>query len=265
MTHLSYQSTILNRQIGKQYDKQSSEAVFTFDSLIRQYPNIPESTAILGKSGEIPILFDLDDPRPGSVLVVNDHLPAIRKFLTAVMRSLVSFSHPTNFQFITISHYPDKWLDLIQEFDPEFAYCAGISGDYETSTEDWIQFLSQKAEERSSGRNFGPAVILFIDDYDLIQNLDLHVRIHFDWLLKHGATSRIWIMSGLDLKKNPDGVNQINQFKTRIFGQMEPKISANLDDFVPKSELVKLTSDLNFVTKIATNWIRFSAPKLQSK
>lgn len=263
MTNLSYQSTILERKGNRRVDNQSFTNAFSFDSLINQFPNIPETTAILGKTGTMPILFDLDDPRPGSVLIVNDHLPAIRKFQTVIMKSIISFSHPSSFQFITISHYPEKWIDLIQEFDPEFAYCAGVSGDFEKSTEDWIMFLTKKADERRSGRNSGPAVILFIDDFNFVQNLDMHVRINLNWLLKFGATSRVWVVSGLDLKKDPEDVSRIDQFRTRIFGQLQQKMTFDVKKFVPRNEIEQLYPERNFVTKIGSNWVRFWAPKLQ--
>ncbi len=145
MTHLNVQSRLINNLSSQKIHKPTNNSnYFSFDSLISQYPNIPEATAILGKTGNIPILFDLDDPRPGSILLINDHLPSIRKFQTVIMKSAISYSHPTNFQFVIISHYPEKWMDLIEEFDPDFSYCAGISGDYENSTEDWILFLSKK-------------------------------------------------------------------------------------------------------------------------
>jgi hypothetical protein len=263
MTNLSYQSAIIDRQLNNRVENQTTENAFSIDTVIKQFPNIPEATVVLGKAGHMPILFDLDDPRPGSLLIVNDHLPSIRKFLTVMMKSLIAYSHPSSFQFVTLTHYPEKWVDLIQEFDPEFSYCAGVSGDFEKSTEDWIMFLTKKAEERRNGRNNGPAVILFIDDFDFTQNLDMHVRINLNWLINYGASSRIWVVSGLDLRKNPDDMAHIDQFKTRIFGQLPTIKAFDFSKYVPKREIEQLFPERNFVTKIGNNWVRFWAPKLQ--
>ncbi|MDO9087510.1 MAG: hypothetical protein Q7U53_14975 [Anaerolineaceae bacterium] len=269
MTNAIFHPTILKKDVYQKEchrEKQAKSNVtdFTFEELINLFPNIPETTAILGKIGSMPILFDLDDPRPGSVLIVNDHLPSIRKFMTVIMNSLASFSQPTSFQFITISHYPEKWMELIQEFDPQFTYCAGVSGDYESSAEDWIMYLAKKAEDRHSGRNNGPAAILFLDDFDLVDSLNIQARLNFEWLLKHGSSSRIWIISGLDIRKNPQKYNQIEKFKTRIYGQI-PSNTASIKGLAPITELEQLHPERNFLTKIGTNWIRFWAPKLQGK
>lgn len=267
MANLSFQSAVYNRSVLKQNtihkQKQTNEDLFTFESMIQRFSNIPEATAILGKTGQMPILFDLEDPRPGSILLVNDHLPSLRKFMTVMMKSLVVFSHPSNFQFVTISHHPDKWMDQIQEFDPEYTFCAGVSGDYETSAEDWIMFLTKKADDRISGRNRGASAILFLDDIDLIQNIDVQAQINFKWLLQNGAQSRIWIVSGLDLKKSPDSLNRINEFKTNIYGQLSHEEALKIQKHVPLNEVKKLSDDRNFITKIGPNWIPFWAPKLQ--
>ena len=267
MTNLSYQSTVFNRSaIGQKAitnPEQINEELFSFESLIQRFPNIPEATAMLGKTGKMPILFDLEDPRPGSVLLINDHLPSLRKFMTVMMRSLVVFSHPSNFQFVTISHFPDKWMDIIQEFDPEYSYCAGVSGDFETSAEDWIMFLTKKACDRISGRNMGACAILFIDDIDLIKNMDIKAQVNFKWLLQNGAQSRIWIVSGLDLGKNQDNSDKIDEFKTRIYGHLSHEEALGIQKYAPLKPVEKLGSERNFLTKIGSNWIPFWAPKLQ--
>lgn len=260
--HTISKNAVYQKEINRKKLSTSEITDFTFEELIYQFPNIPETTAILGKMGSMPILFDLDDPRPGSVLIVNDHLPSIRKFLTAIMKSLTSFSQSTSFQFITISHYPDKWVELIQEFDPQFKYCAGVSGEYESSAEDWIMYLAKKAQDRITGRNKGPAAILFLDDFDLVDSLNIQARLNFEWLLKHGSSSRIWIISGLDIRKTPQKFNQIEQFKTRIFGQISSD-TTSIKGIAPITELAQLQSERNFLTKIGSNWIRFWAPKLQ--
>lgn len=268
MTNAIYHQTVLNnkiyhRELNRKNQNKFEESSYTFDELIHQNPNIPSLTAILGKSGGMPILFDLEDPRPGSILIVNDHLPSIRKLMTVMMKSLVTYSQPTSLQFITISHYPEKWMETIQVFDPQYSYCAGVSGEYENSAEDWIHYLAKKADDRLSGRNAGPAAVLFIDDSDLINHLNIQARLNYEWLLANGASTRIWVVSGLDIKKNPDLLHPIEQHKTRIFGHVDSQQSATKSELMPSGVLEQLHPERNFATKIGSNWVRFWAPKLQ--
>ena len=266
---ISSQAVLNNKQYQKELSRnkanQYEDSAYSFDDLIRQFPNIPESTAYLGKSGRMPVLFDLEDPRPGSVLMVNDHLPSIRKLMTVMMKSLVTYSQPSSLQFITISHYPQKWMDTIQDFDPQYLYCAGVSGEYEDAAEDWIHYLAKKADDRNSGRNTGPAAILFIDDCDLINQMGIQARLNYEWLINHGAAARIWVVSGLDLGKNPDLLKPFDQYKTRIFGNIDRKLASNYSNWLPNGLLECLHPERNFVTKINSNWVSFWAPKLQVK
>lgn len=268
MTNAIYHQTVLNnkvyqRDLNRKNQNQIEEYSYSFDDLIRQHPNIPELTAFIGKSGGMPILFDLEDPRPGSILIVNDHLPFIRKLMTVMMKSLVTYSQPTSLQFVTISHYPEKWMETIQEFDPQYSFCAGVSGEYENSAEDWIHYLAKKADDRLSGRNSGPTAILFIDDSELINHLNIQTRLNFEWLLANGASSRIWVVSGLDIRKNPDLMHPFDHHKTRIYGHIDRNLSEMKSKIMPAGILEQLQPERNFATKIGSNWVRFWAPKLQ--
>lgn len=268
MTNSVFSSTTFNKnfyQVDRKTNgfSKTDEFQISFDELVNQFPSIPENTAILGNSGSMPILFNLEDPRPGSILVVNENLPSIRKLMTTMMKSLVHFSHSSSFQFIMISHYPEKWMDNIQQFDPQYSYCAGVSGDYENSAEDWILFLTKKADDRMNGKNDGPAVILFIDDIGLINQFDLRTRLNYEWLMKYGSSARIWLVSGLDLKINSEIKKPLTQFKTRVYGRIESGIGKGLEKILPVEIVKTLHTDRHFTTKISSNWIRFWAPKLQ--
>ncbi len=258
-------NNLRSREVHRNEMEQPIESGYSFEDFVLQHPNIPEATAILGKSGNMPVLFDLEDPRPGSVLMVNAHLPSIRKLMTVIMKSLVIYSHPSSMQFIMISHYPEKWMETIQDFDPQYLYCAGVNGEYEDAAEDWIHYLSKKANDRISGRNSGPAAILFIDDYELINQMDVQARLNFEWLVEHGASSRIWVISGLDLRKNPDLQKPFEQFKTRIFGHIDRSSASKHSKWLPKEKCEGLNPERNFITKIGSKWIPFWAPKLQVK
>jgi len=268
MANATFRQTLLKENFNqidlvKSHHSIHSDADFSFDLMIKQHPNVPDGIAILGKAGKMPILFDLSDPRPGSILVVNDHLPSIRKFFTVIMRSIIEFSHSSGVQFITISHYPDKWMDTIQGFDPQFVFSAGVSGENEKSAEDWIFYLAKKAEDRRSGKNNGPAAILFLDDWNLINNFDIKTKLNFEWLVKYGASARIWVISGLDVSKENEIHPNLNLFKTKIFGYIDQKRQVINQIDIPMEMIRDLAPERNFLTKIGANWIRFWAPKLQ--
>lgn len=263
----SYSNTINQKTYHKSYSNsdisQLNEEKFTFEDLQTMVPFLPEATALLGKAGSTPVLFDLEDPRPGSIIIANDHLPGARKLMTIMMKSLVINSSSSNFQFITISHYPEKWIENIQKFDSQFLYCAGVAGDYEKSTEDWILFLAKKADDRMHGRNTGPAVIVFLDNADLLNQMDVRIRLNFEWLIKYGAQVKIWVISCIEINQNNVNILPLRTFQTKIYGHIDDQLSTKSMDLIPFEIVKNLKPERNFVTKINSNWLRFWAPKLQ--
>ena len=262
ITALSQQETA---QQNKSILKEGSiNPQFSMVDLLNKFQHLPDQTALLGVvNEEIPVMFDLCDPGPGSILMINDHLPSIRRLMVTMIRSLNQFNSPKDFQYVIISEFPDKWMKLISEFDPEYAFCSGIAGGYEDSAEDWILYLSQRVEDRINGRGQGPSIILFIDDVAQLEQFDLQVRLNYDWLVKHGARTKIWMVAGMDLTKEKSKFQFVKQFNTRIFGQLNPTFFSKLKDFAPQSILESLQPNRHFASKIGSEWIRFWAPKLQ--
>lgn len=237
---------------------------FSIIDLLKKFQHLPDQTALLGVvDEEIPVMFDLRDPGPGSILIINDHLPSIRRLMLTMVRTLIAFNSPQDFQYVIISEYPDKWTKLISEFDPEYAFCSGIAGGFEDSAEDWILYLSQRVEDRINGRGQGPSVILFIDDVAQLEQFDLQVRLNYEWLVKQSSRTKIWMVAGMDLSKEKNVNKLLRQFKTRIFGQMDTVFYSKLEGLAPQSILESLQPNRNFASKIGSQWIRFWAPKLQ--
>jgi hypothetical protein len=268
MTELSIlntASTLESAQLKKSLSTNySNKPEFSIIELLNKFQHLPDMTALLGVvDEEIPIMFDLNDPISGSILIINDHLPSIRRLMLTMIWSLKAFNSPQDYQYVIISEYPDKWMKLISEFDAEYAFCSGIVGGYEDSAEDWILYLAQRVDDRINGRGAGPSVILFIDDAAQLERFDLQVRFSYEWLINHSATVNIWMVTGMDLSREKNDFKIVNKFKTRIFGQLDPLYYSKLKGFVPSSILESLQPNRNFATKIGSQWIRFWAPKLQ--
>jgi hypothetical protein len=81
--------------------------------------------------------------------------------------------------------------------------------------------------------------------------------------LKVGAKVNIWIVTGFDLSKEGNNEKLINNYNTRIFGQIDAKYHSQIKHIVPLLIVEGLKPNRNFVTKIGSEWIRFWAPKLQ--
>ena len=237
---------------------------FSYDQVMQRVDQMPAHSMFLGLAGdELPVYFDWKDSKIGSLLLVNDHIPSIQKLMLTMIKSICLENSNEDVQYIMISDHPDQWMNLIAESDPNYDFCGGVVGSEEIGAEDWIIYLAQKVEHRLNGRQWGASIILFLDDYSIIDKLDIRTRMNFEWLVKYGARVNIWTISGLDVSKC-DRVNQVlGQFSTKIYGQIESKVHPKLNGHIPGPILETLFPKRHFVTKIGSEWIRFWAPKLQ--
>ena len=229
-------------------------ASITVEKLIDRFASVPSMTALLGMVGEdLPVLFDLSDSKPGSILMVNDHLPSLRRLMMVMVQTIGAYTSSYDFQYVVISDFPEKWMEAVAAFDNNYAYCAGVVGGYENSAEDWILFLANKAEARINGKQKGAALVLFIDDISLIEKMDMQVRLNYEWLLKYGAQAQIWLVAGLDLQKDCNYQKYLEQFKTKIYGQVEDRMAQKLTPWVPDSIIKQLQPNSEFCHQ---NWFR---------
>ena len=93
--------------------------------------------------------------------------------------------------------------------------------------------------------------------------MDTQVRLNYEWMLRNSAKANIWMVAGLDAQNTAFARKNINQFKTRIYGQMDHKLSSTYSEIIPQTILESLEPNRNFATKIGTDWVKFWAPKLQ--
>ena len=270
MTELAYNQEILGAQ-NNMFKRVRSQNLakdykeYTIDDLLTKYYHLPEETALLGMAGqESPIMFDLSNPKPQSILFANDHLPSLRRLMMVMINSITEFNRPEQVQYLILSEYPEKWTEFITKFDPQFDFCSGIVGGYESEAEDWILYLAQLVEARHNGRQLGPNIIFFIDDLSILDQLDVQVRLNYEWLLRHGANVNVWPLAGVDLQNQVSMEKYGLQFKTKIIGQTEEKLLSPFKKLFPPSLIAKLKPNRHFMTKVGSEWIQFWVPKLHS-
>jgi len=237
---------------------------FSFDQVMQRVEHMPAHSLFLGMAGdELPVYFDWKDSKISSLLLINDHISSIQRLMQTMIKSMSLVNSNEDIQYIMISNSPDHWMKLIAEGDPNYDFCGGVVGSEEIGAEDWIIYLAQKVEHRLNGRQWGASIILFLDDYSIIDKLDIRTRMNFEWLVKYGARVNIWTIAGFDVSKC-DRINLVlGQFSTKIYGQIESKLHPKLNEHIPSPILDTLFPNRHFVTKIGSEWIRFWAPKLQ--
>ncbi len=268
MTELTFDHTSLHQHenildLVRKNNLQKDYREYSLEDLLSKYQHLPEKTALLGLAGqESPVLFDLEDTKPQSILLANDHLPSLRRLMMVMINSITQYNRPDQIQYLIISEFPDKWSEYIQTFDPQFDFCSGIVAGHDSIAEDWILYLSQLADARHHGRQWGPTILFFIDDLAQLEQLDEQVRLNYEWLIRNGAKVQIWPIAGVNLEQQAVMEKFGSHFKTRIIGQADENVLLPYKKTFPPSLISQLKPNRNFMTRIGSEWIQFWVPKL---
>ncbi len=221
--------------------------------------NLPLRTALLGlDQQENPLLFDLMDPRPGSILVCADRDAGKLKLLKTLLHSLVFANRPYEVQFSIISARTNQWR---YEQSQAANYISHLTNNFDRSAGQTILDLCDLAESRQHGRNEGACRVLILDGFDTIPYMDFDVRINLEWLLQEGPYVEIWPVIVMDSRTALEQKKWTDLFKTRIVGNIKDRNAG-----IALSRLENLTSDRlemgsEFVVRIGNREHHFFLPE----
>jgi len=166
----------------------------SLDVILENYGPFPDGSAILGVCEDgLPLVLDLTNPAPGSILISSDAGSGKTHLLSALITSACLINPPNKLSFSVISVYPDEYQPLATN-----AHLQELYGVEEPSATQLITRLAELAETRRRGGSLDPMLILAIDDLagflDLIDGQDF-TNLHY--LIKHGPRARIWLVAAL--------------------------------------------------------------------
>lgn len=226
--------------------------------LIQQIPGTPKRTAILGETSDgLPLLFNLKDPRPGSLLLVADRASDKTSLLKVLSASLAQLNRPEEVRFAVITSRPDEWQELETRFPSHFLK---IVAKDDPQAEDLIYHLCDLTEARQNGMHVGTAYVLFFDGMDALAHMDVDVRKNFEWLVRCGAHQQIWPVASLDSKGYLTNNHVAELFRTRIIGTVaDNQIAVRL---LPPRFHQNSAQDgsQRFTVRIHRHWLQFTLP-----
>lgn len=188
-------------------------------SLINETGPFPASSVILGLCDDgLPFMLDLLDPGSGSLLIAGDRGVGKTNLLKTILASAAYINNPGEVRFGIISSRAQELLPLGSQ-----PHCISISDSQERSAFELIMTLAELTEQRRSGRNRGPAIVLAIDNFEFLAtaHLDYSLFVHLRWLIQNGPKSQVWPIVTVTADRILD-VDQrlIKGFKTKLLGSM---------------------------------------------
>ncbi len=220
---------------------------------------LPLRTGFLGlDSDENPLLFDLMDPRPGSILIVADREAGKMRLVKTLLYSLIFANPAYEIQFSLISARISQWKLEYDRYKPYFSH---FTNNYDRPAGSAILDEADRVESRQHGRNEGECRILIVDGFDTLPYMDFDVRLNFEWLLEEGPFYEIWPIVIMDSRTAAEEKKWVEKFKTRVIGHMKDNRLASSLSNLPDLSASSLLSGREFVVKIGSREQHFYLPK----
>ena len=188
--------------------------------IINQLRPLPPYNALLGVCEDgLPFLFDLSDPSSGSILITGDTGTGKSRLLRGILASASTMNRADQVAFNLICQDFALFSDICRS-----SHCINSVSTYDRASSELVIDLAKIAEQRKSGRQRGPIIILAIDDLaTLLSYNEFELFSHLKWLVKHGPDSGIWPLATLKTGRlNKYGKRLLNEFGTNLVGSHQP-------------------------------------------
>jgi len=272
MTELSLLQVGLSayQQIKKEADRwikpaaseQFSARSFSMRQFVDALKDLPAQTAALGMCEDrMPVLFDLTDPRPGSLAVLGDAGSGKTGLLKTLLQTTMELNEVEDAKFVLVSSHLDEWRGQIAQ-GKRSGHCLAALHSNDSQVDEWIIRLAEIAEQRLSGRQNGAALLLLIDDITSIALADFDARANFDWLCRNGPLSQVFPVVSVNTGVALSNARWMTAFRTRLIGHMENEAAAHLGMY-PGLDSAHFTSQRQFAVRLQERWMRFWLPTLE--
>jgi len=225
----------------------------TLSSVLSEIGSLPREALFLGVASDgLPVLLNLHDAAPGSLLVVSEAGGGKTDFLKMLALGVQQTHRSEVVQFGVITKRPDEWDDV-----EAGAHHVGVFPVNENRASEFIHSLSIWSH---TNRNSRKSVLLLIDDLESITRLEPGALQDLRWLLLRGTSHGVWPILTLDAERYGQVLDWIPMFRTRIFGRIEDEAVAAALGGDNMSALNQLAAGVQFSLRENGQWLRFWLP-----
>lgn len=225
----------------------------TLNEILEEIGPLPREALLLGMASDgLPILLNLYDSHPGPIIVLGDSGAGKTNFLQTVARSATQTHNANNLQYGVITNHVEEWGSA-----EETSHSVGVFQVDHPNAQDLILSLASWAH---TNKNTRQSVLLLVDGLEEVANLDSDTVQNFRWLLLRGPARRVWPIITLRTDCYEQVVSWLQNFRTRIFGQITNEHVAWALGADKSSALNQLEPRIQFSLPENGNWLRFWLP-----
>ena len=216
---------------------------------------LPNESLQLGLSEEgFPLMLNVYDPAPGSLLVAGDEGSGKTAFLQSLAETS-AFQDPGEIQFGVLTPFPEEWKRL--EALPN---CMGVWPTDHLAASDFLSQMISWANVLPSSRQ---AVLVLFEDLDLLTSGNNKVQQDLRLLLMSGPERQIWPIVTVNPGKLTRLENWLGYFQTRILGQIKHPQTASLLTGDTKINLATLLPGIQYGLSHLEGWQIFRLPPVK--
>ncbi len=227
--------------------------------ILRSFPYLPAQTSLLGLGEDgYPVIFDLLDDSPGSLLICGDSGCGKTHLLQTMLESAMMLSSPHQLRAVVLSTKPEDWQGLQATYDRR--YFEAVESSYSDEAVRKLDQLMIRAEQRRYGRELGAVILLLIDDLAQVLKMNQETRSGLAWLLREGAATRVWTVATLDSQHVLQQPDWMHAFQTHLVGRIG---DGAVGLRVSRSRLLEpahLAHQDQFAVRIGGEWKLFWSP-----
>lgn len=248
----------LNIQVAQSFTIANPFAALSFAEYLNRHPYLPENSVVFGICDDgLPVLLDLQDPAPGSVLISSSHLEGVIHILQMALFSTLTRTNSGELSILVISRDPDNWQP--------FQKLAGrhrleILPVYDRVSASAILHFSRILDQRTNGRSRGNLHLLIVDDIDYLNRLDFDALINFQWFAKEGAQYQMRTLAGIQAERVEENDRFLSSFRTRVIGYVSDPFHATWLANARPPDTTAFHPTEQFCVRINRSWMNFWLP-----
>lgn len=238
---------------------ESGSFSITLQQLMDEIAPLPACSIVIGGCEDgMHFYLALDDPRPGSILVVGDQGCGKRRLIESVLASAVTLNPPRRLRYALISDALSRFSGYASAAHCYTALVPGIEAC------DLIHELTDVFAQRWAEQGSGSPILLIVDDLTQVRNaLDERSFEDLLWLIQHGPQAHIWPIVTLHAEDFPTTDEYvIEAFGTYLLGRMSSQETAQAFTGAGETFAGELEAGEQFSVLFDDQWLKFWVPEI---